>query len=306
MEPKAPNKTLVLLKNIGYTIGGVIGASIFVTIVGYSGYILTGSLDSIWLYILIIVVGSVLYIVVFLLFRRLRRVEELKSEFLTIAAHNLRTPLTKIQWLINDVSEIIQDKKARSRFQDMQNAFKDLTKIVNRFLEMSEAGQTSIYFSYLFEEQHIEYIILQAISKNKVGIDQKNLALATRIQENLPTLLLDQDRIHLVANILIENAVLYNTQNGSIDIDIYQKKDNIICSIKDTGIGISKDEIPKLFQKFFRSQDAVSIDTDRVGLELALAKEIIEKHDGKIYAESEGKGRGSRFWFTLPVIKKDK
>ncbi len=306
MESQVQNKALVFLKKIGYTIGGVVCTSILVTIVGYSGYILTGNLNHVLLYTLIVIMGSALYAVGFLIFRKLKHVEELKSEFLTIAAHNLRTPLTKIQWLINDISETIQDQEARNRFRDMQKAFKDLTKIVNRFLEMSEAGKTSIYFSYLFEKQHIEYVVLQAVAQNKVGIDQKNLALTTRIQEKLPAILLDQDRIQLVTNILIENAVLYNVQNGSIDIDIYQKKNDVICSIKDTGIGISKNDLPKLFQKFFRSQDAVSIDTDRVGLELALAKEIVEKHSGKIYAESGGKGKGSQFWFTLPVPKNNK
>lgn len=304
MEPKAPNKILSLLKSLVYTTAGILGVSVAIIAIGYIGNMLVGTVDALWLHVLAVFVGTVLYLIGFFTYRRLKHVDDLKTEFLTIAAHNLRTPLTKIQWLINDVSESIQDQEAHNRFQDMQNAFKDLTKIVNRFLEMSEAGQTSIYFSYLFEEQHIEYVVLQAVSMNKVGIDQKNLALATRIQENLPTISLDQDRIQLVANILIENAILYNTQNGSIEIDIYQKKNDVICSIKDSGMGISKEDLPKLFQKFFRSQDAVSIDTDRVGLELALAKEIVEKHGGHIHAESEGKGKGSRFWFALPVVKK--
>ena len=160
-----------------------------------------------------------------------------------------------------------------------------------------------MYFSYLFEDHHLEYIILQATADHSVGIEQKNISLNTRIQEGLPLIKLDRERIQLAVNILVENAILYNRQNGIIDIDVYQKKNNVVCSIKNTGIGISKEDLPKMFTKFYRTRDAITTDTDRVGLGLALTKEIIKKHNGDIYVESEGKDRDTCFWFTLPLPK---
>ncbi len=290
-----------------WVFAGMFSATLFVVIIGYGGYALVDNIPLLWLYLIPVILGMLLYLISFGIFKKLSRVEKVKSEFLTVAAHNLRTPLTKIQWLVSDVSGKIQDQETLIRFKEIQNSLKDLTQIVNRFLEISEAGQTSVYFSYAFETQHIEYVVLQAVSTHKVGIEQKNLALTTRIREGLPAVLADKERIQLVINILVENAIMYNEQNGSIDIELYEEKgDMITCSIKSTGIGIAKENLPKMFTKFYRTQEAISKNTDSIGLGLSLAKEIIKKHGGKIHVESDGKGLGARFWFTLPVAREKK
>ena len=304
MDIKEKPDFTIFLKKITYTTGIILQLSILIAGIGILGYVLIDQkhFEHIWIFPL--AGGTLLYLIGYVVLQKVRRVEEVKNEFLTIAAHNLRTPLTKIQWLIADLEEKVQDAEIHERFVKMKETFRNLTMIVNRLLELSEAGKTSMYFSYLFEDHRLEYIILQATADHGVGIEQKNISLNTRIQEKLPMVKLDRERIQLAVNILMENAILYNKQNGIIDIDVYQKKDNIICSIKNTGIGISKEDLPKMFTKFYRTRDAITKDTDRVGLGLALAKEIIRKHHGNIYVESEGKGKDTCFWFTLPVPKK--
>ena len=303
MEVEEKSKFAISLKKITYSIGIIIELSLFIAAIGALGYYLIDQRPFEHIWIIPLVGGTFLYLIGYVILRKMRQGEELKSEFLTIAAHNLRTPLTKIQWLVADLEEKIQDPKMHKRFANMKKTFRNLTMIVNRLLELSEAGKTSMYFSYLFEDHRLEYIILQATADHSVGIEQKNISLNTRIQEGLPMVKLDRKRIQLAVNILVENAILYNRQNGTIDIDVYQKKDKIVCSIKNTGIGVSKEDIPKMFTKFYRTRDAIAKDTDRVGLGLALAKEIIKKHNGDIYVESEGKDRDTCFWFTLPLPK---
>jgi signal transduction histidine kinase len=238
---------------------------------------------------------------------RVQLVEQTKHAFITIAAHNLRTPLTKVQWLLADienrVNKAMKDDDMKGRFEDIKKTNKDLVKIVNRLLEVSESGKTSAFFSYIFEEQHLEFIVLQAMSNHQFGIEEKNLSVSTRIQEGLPSIIADKERIELVANIIMENAVLYSEKNGSIEIEIYQEKNYIVCSVQDTGIGIAKENLPKIFTRFYRSQEAITKDVDRVGLGLSLAKEIVEKHGGSIHVDSKGLGMGSRFWFKLPVAQ---
>ena len=292
-----------LLKKATYSIGIILQISILIAGIGIAGYVLMDRIPLKYIWIIPLMGGTLLYLIGYAVLRKVRRVEEVKSEFLTIAAHNLRTPLTKIQWLITDLGDKIQDPEMRERFTNMKKTFRNLTMIVNRLLEMSEAGKTSMYFSYLFEDNRLEYIILQATADHSVGIEQKNISLNTRIQEKLPMVKFDRERIQLAVNILVENAILYNKKNGTIDIDVYQKKDDIVCSIKNTGIGISKEDLPKMFTKFYRTRDAITQDTDRVGLGLALAKEIISKHKGEVYVESEGKAGNTTFWFTLPISK---
>lgn len=305
--PIAPKSGFVnRIKHVGVLILGVVVSSGFVGLLTYTGYYLISTQQDLLVIFYSILVGTFIYLAGLMVYKRLRHVEQVKSEFLTVAAHNLRTPLTKIQWLISDVSERIDNDEAKKRFNDMQTTFKSLTNMINRFLEISEAGQTSVYFSYMFEPQHLEYVVLQAVANLRFGIEKKNIAVSTRIQQDLPSVYIDKERMQLAINVLIENAVLYNKQNGTIEIEITRDKNNVSCSVADSGIGISKEDLPKIFTKFFRSKEATSVDTDRVGLELSLAKEIIEQHGGKIFVESKGKGRGSRFWFTLPISKSEK
>ena len=306
MEVEKKSNFIILFRKITYAIGIILQLSILIAGIGIAGYILIDIVPLKHIWTIPLAGGIFLYLIGYAVLRKVRRVEEIKSEFLTIAAHNLRTPLTKIQWLIADLGEKIQDPEMNKRFVNMKKTFRNLTMIVNRLLELSEAGKTSMYFSYLFEDHHLEYIILQATADHSVGIEQKNISLNTRIQEGLPMVKLDRERIQLAVNILVENAILYNKNNGSIDINVYQKKDSVICSIKNTGIGISKEDLPKMFTKFYRTRDAITKDTDRVGLGLALAKEIIKKHNGNIQVESEGKDKNTCFWFTLPISQKKK
>lgn len=304
MQTQKTKKIIASIKRILFISGSILACSLAVGIISYSGYFIADKVPFQWIWIFPLIVGIGIYVALYEIFQKLQHIEHVKSEFLTVAAHNLRTPLTKIQWLITDVADKVADTEAQQRFLDMQLSFKSLTNIINRFLEMSEAGQTSIYFSYLFEEQHIEYIVLQVIANLRLGIERKNIALATRVQQELPPVSIDKERMQLVLNILIENAILYNKKDGSIDIEISQEKDKLVFSITDTGIGIAKEDLPKIFSKFFRAKEAVSVDTDRIGLELALAREIIHKHHGEIHVSSEGYNKGSHFWFTLPIPPK--
>lgn len=295
------------LKKIGVATLFIIGSILSIALISYGGQFLLVGFPKQYFLMFSFSLGILIYAVLYILFIRVRYVEQTKRAFITIAAHNLRTPLTKAQWLLADVEdrigELAQDKEIKGRFEDIKKTNKDLVRVVNRLLEVSESGKTSAFFSYIFEEQHIEFIVLQAIANHQFGIKEKNLAVSTRIQEDLPFVIADKERIEMVANIIMENAVLYSEKNGSIEIEIYQKKDTVICSVQDTGIGIDKENLTKIFNRFYRTQEAITKDVDRVGLGLSLAKEIIEKHRGHIYVDSKGLGLGSRFWFTLPIAK---
>ena len=307
MEVKEKSDFTALIKKIIYSLGIIFSLSISMAAAGTVGHFLIENKPFEQMWVLPFVGGTFLYLIGYIILLKIRRGEKLKAEFITVAAHNLRTPLTKIQWLITDLEGKIQDPQMVKRFANMKETFKSLTMIVHRLLEISEAGKTSMYFSYAFEDHRFEYIILQSTADYSVGIKQKNISLNTRIQEGLPMVKIDKDRMQLAVNIFMENAILYNKRDGSIDIDVYQKKDALVCSIKNTGIGISKEDLPKIFTKFYRTREAITKDTDRVGLGLSLAKEIISKHKGKVYVESEGKGMETSFWFTLPIskVKKD-
>lgn len=234
--------------------------------------------------------------------KRVERTESLKSKFVAVAAHRLRTPLSRIQWGLDEIYESEFDKKTvREKIDSMKNTTKDTIILVNSLLDATEAENTSVYYDYIFERGSVESIVRQVISDYSAGVNKKNIKLNVSIDENLPEINIDKERIRMVVGTFVENALMYTNHNGKIDLELYKRGNSIIFSARDNGIGISKESLPNIFSKFFRTKEAVAVSTDRVGLALFIAKEIIKKHRGTIHVESDGIMRGSHFWFSLPI-----
>lgn len=251
------------------------------------------------------VVGAViLYLVGLAIVYRLKRTDRLKSEFVTVVAHRLRTPLTRISWMVGGLEKEVQTQEGRSLVSDADKTIRELTDIVNQFLDAMEAGDESAHNEYLFETGSLAQIIRQAITDYSIGIQRKGLEVVTNIRDGLPNLNLDKDRMRIAVGALLENAILYTPQGGKIEIAIVQENNKEIgVEIVDSGIGISKEEIPNLFSKFYRGKRATSVDPDRAGLGLFIAHEIVKKHGGSIEVGSLGTSHGSRFAIILPIPK---
>ena len=114
---------------------------------------------------------------------------------------------------------------------------------------------------------------------------------------------MDANRIRAVIRILLENAITYTSGGGTITLSLEQAEDEFILSVRDTGMGISPADLPHIFSKLFRSEDAIRANTEGLGLSLFFAKQIIEQHNGRMWAESRGKNQGSVFSFSLPAEK---
>jgi len=117
--------------------------------------------------------------------------------------------------------------------------------------------------------------------------------------------LADQEKVGLVIQNLLENAIKYTPEEGTIQISLGQEKNNILFKIKDSGVGIPQDQQNRIFTKFFRGSNVMRLETDGSGLGLYTAKNIIDAHKGKIWFESQ-EGQGTTFYFTLPIMSKDK
>lgn len=248
-----------------------------------------------------IVFAVVVFAIGFLVKRRVYKTERLKSDFVAVAAHRLRTPLSRIHWGLDDLHENEPSEGVREKINSIKDTTEDTIGLVNYLLDATEAESTSVYYDYIFEKGHIEYIVRQVIADYSVAIRKKDIQLNVSISTDLPQIRMDKDRIRIVVGALVENSIMYTDNGGIVDIEVYKNGNTIIFSITDTGIGIPKESLPNIFSKFFRTKGAVSASTDRVGLALFIAKEIIKKHKGNIHVESEGKTKGSRFWFSLPI-----
>jgi len=245
--------------------------------------------------------GVVLFAAGFVLLRFVRKEERIKKEFVSVASHRLRTPLTRLRWMVDNGLELAQTREEKELAADMKETVEDLTGVVNRLLEASEAEKTSDFYSYFFEEGNFAIVVRQVVADYARGARRKNISLSVSIPENIPRAVFDYDRIKVAASAILENAIIYTPSGGSVEVSVEADKKHITYKVKDSGIGIPEDVRRFVFTKFFRSKEAVSIDRDRVGLGLFVAKEIVRRHGGKIGFESKWHERGSTFWFTIPV-----
>jgi len=232
-------------------------------------------------------------------------VEKLKTEFVTISAHQLRTPLSAIKWTIRmlldgDVGKLTDEqteflKKAYQSNERMVNLVNDLLNVTR-----IEEGR------YLYNPEELDMIELieKTIIPLKEIAERKNLKFEfLKPKEKEIKVRVDKEKISLAISNLVDNAINY-TKEGKISIQFeYDSKDKQVkFSVKDTGIGISEEQQKRLFSKFFRGINAIKAETEGTGLGLFIAKNIIEAHGGRIWFESE-EGKGTTFYFTLPLKK---
>jgi signal transduction histidine kinase len=230
----------------------------------------------------------------------LRRLEELKNEFVFIAAHELRTPVTAIKGYISMVFEKAEgrlDAEIEKFLAEVKKASERLNNLVNDLLQIarSEAGRLEIKVA----PTDIIAPIKAVISELKVLADEKSINIIYDAG-TLPKVLADPARLKEVMVNLVGNAIKYTLGAGTVTISHEIRGNEIITHVKDTGIGIPKEAQKKLFEKFYRVQDERTREITGTGLGLFIVKQIIEKMGGKIWFESE-EGKGSTFSFSLPI-----
>jgi len=231
----------------------------------------------------------------------LKKSERLKTEFMNIAAHELRSPVTPIKGYLD---LIISDKETDEKVKkwakvSLRNAEK-LLKLVNDILDVSRLDSDTMRFEM---EKLDTFILLNEIIEDmKNAVESKNLKFIKEIPEDLPNIMGDKNRLSQVLKNLLVNAIKF-TDNGSITLKAIRETDHILISIKDTGIGISKNELNKIFNKFYQAYTGDDRKNEGTGLGLFISREIIHKHDGKLFAKSELK-KGSEFLIKIPYIHK--
>jgi signal transduction histidine kinase len=240
-----------------------------------------------------------------LAYEEVDRLSKAKSEFISIASHQLRTPLTAIKGYISMLIEGTYGAVPKIAKKPLENVYESnerLINLVNNLLDISriEAGR----MEFEPEEAQIEDIIESVVAELKITADQKKLYLKyDKPAQFLPKLLLDKDKIRQVFLNLINNSIKYTNQGG-ITIKIKNQtdiKNTILITISDTGEGMTKEDLAKLFESFSRGSVGVQLSAEGAGLGLYIARKFVEMHKGKIWAESEGKGKGSTFYVELPT-----
>lgn len=227
-----------------------------------------------------------------------------KSEFISVAAHQLRTPLTAVQWSLEALGQQPSAEKEKELVDTALGAASKLLKTVNDLLDISkiEEGQ----FGYQFENIEIVKFMEETIGEVQALARQFNVKFYFQKPEEGPiTLSVDPQKLKMALFNIFDNAIRYNVQNGEVVIGVERLKNEpyVRISIKDTGVGIPTDDIKKIFTRFFRAENVVKFAPEGSGLGLYITRNIIKRHGGEIRVESE-LNRGSTFYITLPTDPK--
>lgn len=229
---------------------------------------------------------------------RVRRLETIRRDFISNLSHELRTPLASLKALIETLQDgAIADPEAAPRFLGrVQTEVDALTQMAQELLDLSriESGQVELVL------QKVDPLaaMRSACERMRVQAERAGVSLTVEHRESLPPVQADAARIEQALINLIHNAVKFTKRGGSIILSAKKAEGKVLFAVQDTGIGIPADELPRIFERFYR------VDKSRAGggagLGLSIAKHIVEAHGGRIWAESQ-EGKGSVFYFSIPV-----
>lgn len=224
-----------------------------------------------------------------------------KSEFISVAAHQLRTPLSAIKWVFRLILDEDAGPVSREQKELLKKGYESNERMIDLVTDMLDVARIEEgRFGFEFHYANIADLIQKSIDAFAVKAKEKSIHFLFEKQSGLPSVKVDTARIELVLQNLMDNALKYTPLGGKITITAVTAPGLIKISVADTGIGIPKDELPKLFGKFFRGTNAVKFETEGSGLGLFIIKNIVERHGGTIFAETE-EGKGSAFHFTIPL-----
>jgi signal transduction histidine kinase len=237
---------------------------------------------------------------------RLKELDKQKTEFVSFASHQLRSPLTAMKGyssliLEGDYGDITPD--LRDAVQKIHESTNTLTSVVNDYLNISRIELGTM--KYDFKVLDLKEVVKEVIGEQQPNIDKAGIKFNLEVDARSKYLTkIDIDKFKQVLLNILDNSIKY-TPTGSITAFVKKdtEKNTVTFAVKDTGIGMAEGVIPKLFAKFSRAENANKVNIRGTGLGLYVAKEIVKAHGGRIWAESEGEGKGSQFYVELPAEK---
>jgi len=254
--------------------------------------------------LIVLALSAILLIITFTItqsFERLVEANRMKSEFVSIVSHQLRSPLSNLRWSL----ELLMSGRLGKIEEQQLDYFKILKdnssrmgELVRDLLIVSRIEQGRL----LFKDQEVPLadLIQGVISLSAPFARASNVEIKFEPKNNLPKIFSDPSQLKLIIENLLDNAIRYIKEKGEVKINLVKKDSRFNFEIKDNGVGIPKEDQKYIFQKFFRSSNILKYKTQGTGLGLYITKSLIEKMGGKIGFKSE-ENKGSTFWFSLPI-----
>jgi signal transduction histidine kinase len=230
---------------------------------------------------------------------KLEKTETMRRQLIGDVTHELRTPLAAIKGYMEGLMDGVLPATPDT-YQQVHSEADRLERLVNGLQELSrvEAGAYQLKLESVSPVKLVESVI----SHLNRQFEEKGIHLEEKLDDDLPNVFVDKDRILQVLTNLVGNALQYTPAGGRVAITATRVKSEVIISVTDTGIGISPDNLPLIFNRFYRTDKSRARVSGGSGIGLTIAQALVKAHHGRIWAESAGEGKGSVFYFTLPVV----
>ena len=234
-------------------------------------------------------------------YKKLKEMDLMKDQFLRMTTHELDTPLVPMKmqaqlWLDGSYGKITQ--KQRQSFEVILRNADRLITLIDDVMMMSKLDAGRLLFE--FKPADLGSIARDAVVAHEKVASKKRISISLEIQKKLPKAEMDSEHIRQALNLYLDNAVKF-TEKGSITVSVARKNGSLEVLVKDTGVGMAPEVLAKIFGRFYQGDKTITRKHGGTGLGLPIAKAIIDKHGGKVWAESEGLGKGSTFGFSIPV-----
>src|SRR3989338_6940971 len=229
-------------------------------------------------------------------------ISKIKSEFVSVAAHQLRTPLAALKWTLRLFIDGDMGPLEPKQLEFLNRGFETaerMIKLVNDLLDAARIEEGRFGYEFI-EIDYLDFIAKLIKNYELVSKEKKISINLFPVKDLIPTIYADRDRLLLAFSNIIENALRYTNAAGKVDIDISLEKDYVKTVISDTGVGIPKEEQKRVFSKFFRASNAIRLETEGTGLGLFIVRNIIRRHGGEVTFVSK-EGKWTAFTILLPI-----
>lgn len=234
-------------------------------------------------------------------YAELEQLDHLKSNFISVASHELRTPIGLVLGYASVIMDTCTDEDILSKIEVIHKSAVRLKRIVEDIdqIDRSQRGQSLLHRGSV----RIASLIHQTISDFEGKIAAKNISVSTEIQDEDLIITGDKGKISIILTNLLDNAIAFTQEGGRVLISTEKISGYVKCSVIDNGIGIPPKDLPKVFDRFFQVENPMTRKHEGIGLGLAVTKSLVELHEGEIWAQSV-EGKGSNFSFLLPIGSK--
>ncbi|MDO8969537.1 MAG: HAMP domain-containing sensor histidine kinase, partial [Saprospiraceae bacterium] len=234
---------------------------------------------------------------------KLEQIELMRRQLIADVSHELRTPLTAIKGSMEGLIDGVLPAD-HSTYQSVYREADRLQRLVEDLQELSRVESGGIELT--LKPVNLRVLIKNAVQRMRPTFDEKKVELESDIQEKLPRVKADEDRLLQVIINLLSNALQFTPKKGSVKITAAKIKNDLVVSIADNGMGIKPQDMEHIFERFYRADKSRSRqEGGGSGIGLTIAQSLVRAHGGRIWVESKGEGKGSNFYFSLPINRKN-